>query len=644
MTATFNLVSEPWVGAVTSSGARMVGLRDLFADPDHMTVAAGDGLADRAVHRLLLAITYTALGSPKQYPTTFTARDGKTVARWLDEHQDQFDLLDPQEPFALAVPGNDDSVFPAGLLDPTLARDRALLTDRRRLDDRPVMSFADAALLVLVQQMFSVGGRHLGSNQSFAEGSGTGLIEFRPVGTVTETMTWARIPVPKVGTPNWTFRERPENIPGVRGVRPDGETDALTWLSRRITLRHDGAQVTGASIDMGWRYAAVADDEAPFDAAPGRRAMAVAADPTKPAKAAPVDASGYRVSTGDPVSLTAAWERGSGSSLSGQVRAHLAEHPQAAGPRIVASGHQVISKSLWAGEFTAPVPVVRGGATPTVDAIIDARRAVRPFTDPAGRHLVDALTVDDHGQAVETASQDLRVATWAPTTTVDGWPFNATSLFERVAAPVDPVVVPTPPGMSPSAAAALQRVLSRSAPTATPTTRSDTAEVEPLQALRDTWTLLREDSDLAQRLSAVTQTRVPTPSDLPVDVAGLPRDQPGTRLWVGLAAVWATRDGRGHRDASTPLPTVLKWVSRTTPAAARGPIDAISATAADPTALRVPLLDALAAVTTTSWSFSWRSLHHDLTHWNRAMSMQWRTAFWDRSTTNPTPSSKENPA
>jgi len=625
---TFSLATCPWLTALTPDGVRQVSLHEAFTHSTSTTIATGGPLEDAATHRLLLAITYAALGAPttEDYPQRFTKQHGHQVAHWLTDHQDTFDLLHPTAPFG-QDPTQDGTPLPPGLLDPTLGRERATVTDHRPMSARDTMSLPEAALLLLVQQHYSVGGKHPGQSAAFPESSGTGLIEFRPTGTLAQAMTWARIPAPALGEGNWTWRDRPDT-PGVRGSRPTGELDALTWLSRRITLHHDGTQITGAQMGPGWRRAPEADPKAPFDQHPGRRAMAVATDPAKPLKASPVEANGHRAGTGDPVDLTIAWERGTPTSLSGHVRAALEERPQLSPPTVAATGHQVISKALWAGGFTTTLPTIAGAHTDQAQAIIQARRTHRPFADNSGAHH---LTTGNDEPDPEALAEDLRVARYVRPSVVPGWPHEALGLFSTTRSE-DPAGAPSAPvsaadlGMDPHLD--LAAVLAPVGGTVTATQAGSGGEDPALHGLRSAWAQLRADPDLADQIAQETRTRVPGTDVMPM-ARGLPVHQEPTRLWVGLVATWLSlRTSR--LDASTPMPQALRWASRGGEVAApKRIINTLARTAPTASALRLPLLEGVHALAASRWAPSWRALHYDLTHWNPTMARQWRTAFWN---------------
>lgn len=628
-TTTFNLVTEPWIPAVTSTGYRPVSLTEAFAEAETTTVAAGL-LEDQALHRLLLAIAYAATGAPTtgQYPQTL---DTAAVLTWLETNRRHFDLLDAHAPF-LQDPAMDPAtpLIGAGVLDVTLGRERPKITDTRTIESRGPLGYAETAVYLVFHQFYSQGGRHTGVSASLPESPGSGMITFRPAGTIAEALHWSRIPVDMVGTAHWTFSTRPTG-PG-NGVTPDGELDALTWMSRAFLLHHDGHQVTGVQTATGWRRAAAADgDDSAFDAAPGRHDMAVAgSDPKKPAKAAVFDPStGYRLSAGDPLDLVIAWERSGPRSLATHLRTALASDPTLTSPAVLATGQQ-LDKSLWKGAFLTEVPAVTGGFAARAQDIINARFQARrygahhrSFADKTGAQLL--RTPLDAPEGTEDAVQQLRAALTPPhtrgSTGVAGWPVNATSMWastgptqeEELAAAV--AALPELAGIPLSV---LESDLTRDEATAA------------LGALRYTWHYLTHDSQAAADLARVTETRIPDPDEIP-HVGAFEITDAGARLWAGLAATWATLVS-GPLDSRMPMPTVLRWAGQggANPWAKRA-LQAITTTAPHPAALRLPLLESLHVLAGDEKIFSWRSLHHDLTHWGQDMTAQWRTAFWDKT-------------
>lgn len=624
-TTSFNLVTEPWIPAVTTTGYRRISLTDAFAGAQTTTVAAGL-LEDQAIHRLLLAISYAATGAPTpaQYPQPM---DTTAVLGWLEVTAGCFDLFDPTDPF-LQHTGIDPStvVVGAGVLDPTLGRERPKLTDTRTIESRGALSPAEAAVALIVTQLYSQGGRHTGVSASLPESPASGMITFRPAGTIAEALRWARIPVADVGESHWSFTTRP----GAPGVAPEGELDALTWMSRAMLLEGDAIGVTGVRTASGWRRAPE-DDVESFDAAAGRHDMAVAAsDAKKPAKAAIFDpGSGHRLAAGDPLDLVIAWERGGEGSLAHAVRTALAEDPSLSAPRIVATGQQ-LDKSLWKGTWVTEIPAVSGGFTARAADIINARfrarsygRHQRSFADKTGAHLLGADLEAEPGsdEAVQALVEALRGAPAEEDGQDRQWPVNATTLWVKATQEKAPDPLVTALAELPELAGIPMEVF------AGDYKRHD---LDPqLSALRRMWAALRRDPDATADLARVMETRIPAPGQLPVDT-GMDLEDSGSRLWAGLLATWLTTTP--GRDGAVPLPTLLRWASHggthTGPVAA---LRAITETAPKPSALRLPLLEALHLLGRDEENPSWRALHHDLTHWDTQMRRHWRDAYWAKT-------------
>jgi hypothetical protein len=151
-TPSFSLATEAWIPALTPDGYVDVSLADAAVRTDIIDVDSGDVLADAAVRRLLLA-------------TTIAARHERVdTATWIRDHATDFDILDPDRPFAqnprfTAIPLAERPRITSQLYDFTAGNgssgDYTLTT---AWDPDATLPLADVARLVLVRQMFSAGG------------------------------------------------------------------------------------------------------------------------------------------------------------------------------------------------------------------------------------------------------------------------------------------------------------------------------------------------------------------------------------------------------------------------------------------------------------------------------------------------------
>ena len=109
MTASFNLIVEPWIRVRTRTGAiEEVSIRDAFRRAGEIIGLAGEiPMQDMAVLRLLLAIAYRATHAVRNEDEAVVVwgswwADGLPVDEldaYLDQYADRFDLLDAERPF-----------------------------------------------------------------------------------------------------------------------------------------------------------------------------------------------------------------------------------------------------------------------------------------------------------------------------------------------------------------------------------------------------------------------------------------------------------------------------------------------------------------------------------------------------------------
>ncbi|WGD38461.1 type I-E CRISPR-associated protein Cse1/CasA [Lysinibacter sp. HNR] len=98
--STFNLLSEPWIPAVTGTGIEDISIRRALTDSGVKKIL-GDTPAQRyALHRLLLAIVQRTL-SPEQWGSVWESGTlpQATLDAYLDQWGHRFDLLDEVAPF-----------------------------------------------------------------------------------------------------------------------------------------------------------------------------------------------------------------------------------------------------------------------------------------------------------------------------------------------------------------------------------------------------------------------------------------------------------------------------------------------------------------------------------------------------------------
>ena len=159
-----NLVDEPWIPCLRQDGTtRPASLLDCFAC-DGLVALAVRPHERVALMRLLLCISYAALGIPEDYDAWEAARQrlAAEVPAYLKRWQNAFDLFHPQTPF-LQVPGlrsasKNEDLTPCSKLDFALATgNNSTLFDHAGQAPR---AFPPdwLALNLLTFQMFSPGG------------------------------------------------------------------------------------------------------------------------------------------------------------------------------------------------------------------------------------------------------------------------------------------------------------------------------------------------------------------------------------------------------------------------------------------------------------------------------------------------------
>lgn len=628
----FLLTREPWLPVATPHGPTRLGLIEAFETADELMIAPGGPLEERVLHRLLLAISYTALGAPAsgEYPRPL---DGPRVAAWLRDHEASFDLISPTAPFGQDAALADDPahahIVSMANVDSTVARSRPLLTDHRRVEDIPPVPLADALISALVYNAFDAPGIHEGvkapgsvtqnrpngSNFSM-KGTEGSTLAFVPKGTLADSLAWSMIPVDTLGTPHWTYQG-----PGAVEDTPDGELDALTWLFRRLLLHHDGTHATGIQVHQG-RIKKTPAQKAPTDTLPGQRNYVVSASDPKTTAATGEIGAPTTAGRGNPLSLIQRWEAGSDTSLSGHIRAALTADPTLTPPRITAIGQRLENTALKVLVREAEVPRVEGGHTTTAEEIQEARRAKRlpPSDDQRALTLLDAASPEE----VDVHLESLRIG--VPEQDVE-WPTHAQRLSGAPEAGDAPESVE---GVSTAVARDLAAVLEVEE-------RKD-VRTDSAGTLRRFRYLLREDPEAAARLAHATSTRVPTSGD--TDVLGVPGLSPARRLWAGLLAT-SLYTWRYAWDGEKPAPVALRQ------AGARGDFPRAQATLLSMTetptieGLRVPLVEAIGLLARTGTPVSWWSLADDLESWSPQIREAWRQAFFTKTSTPTHDTEKE---
>ncbi|MET8299017.1 type I-E CRISPR-associated protein Cse1/CasA [Streptomyces sp. NPDC005180] len=271
----FSLAHERWVPVRDGAGERSVVSGCIALEQaGRLVLDVTDPLEYAAVVRFLVAVLYACgLGpiSEEEYALRCAgsaAVDWARAAQWLGDHACDVDILHPLRPLfqdsgLRAVASV--HALPVRYLDHTSAGalGRPLLGDHRHLHaGLPALVPARAALLLLTQQMWAVGGRLrcsdalYGAGSNYASGAAAcGRLTWLPDGTLADALTWRVVPVGELGAANWTYRGR--GGPKER-LEPAGELDALTWMPRRVLLLSDGdGRIGRAHFTQGWHRAPV---------------------------------------------------------------------------------------------------------------------------------------------------------------------------------------------------------------------------------------------------------------------------------------------------------------------------------------------------------------------------------------------------
>ncbi|WP_433892717.1 type I-E CRISPR-associated protein Cas7/Cse4/CasC [Streptomyces sp. CA-111067] len=269
----WSLADRPWIQcAGPDGGTHLLSLLGAVEHCGRIRLAAPDPLVRTATARLLLAVAYSAgcapAGSEDYLRQIRRGVDLAPVTGWIRSNADLLDLFHPEHPLfqdasLRDLAGQREATVPAHFLDLTAARTGQLLHDHRHRYNGQPLPTSRAVELLLVQQLWAKGGRIptkstlYGPNSNVAAGStAAASLLWLPETTLAELLAWRLTPLTcPVGTATWSYRPRPEDDQGRHGA-PTGESDALTWMSRRILLHPHGpggGQVALAQLAAGWR-------------------------------------------------------------------------------------------------------------------------------------------------------------------------------------------------------------------------------------------------------------------------------------------------------------------------------------------------------------------------------------------------------
>nr|WP_162689259.1 type I-E CRISPR-associated protein Cse1/CasA [Streptomyces sp. ST1020] len=273
----FNLAVEPWLPVQRTDGTTAhLSLTELFQQADSVRRLVGDvPTQEIALLRLLLAILHDTLDGPAEIEDWedlwLSADPFAAVADYLAQHQDLFNLFDPERPFyqVAGLHTAKHEIAPLSRIVADVPVGEQFFTMRRPSVE--TLSYAEAARWLVHAHAFDTSGiksamagddrgkagkvyplgvgslGHLGG--VFAEGA-----------TFRETLLLNLIALeePEAGFDDRTVKDlpvwrRPEPLgPGERErAAPTGLRDLYTWQSRRIRLHAQAGAVTGVVLGYG---------------------------------------------------------------------------------------------------------------------------------------------------------------------------------------------------------------------------------------------------------------------------------------------------------------------------------------------------------------------------------------------------------
>ena len=280
MTASFNLLDEPWIRVTRLDGAPdEVSLLSLFREATDIAGIHGEiASQDTAVLRLLLAICHRAMDGPEDLDVweeywEDSGSLGRDAADHLERHRERFDLRDPDRPFFQVAGIHAASGRISGLesLIVDVPNGNPFFTTRiaEGLDS---IGWAEAARWLVHVHAFDPSGIRTGAvgdpqvkgGKGYPIGPGwTGQI-----GTVTvvgenleRTLLLNTVVCEDLDGLNGVdptrdlapWEREPDGPAGSHDPRPTGPVHCYTWQTRRVLLHGDDDGVTGLFLGNGDR-------------------------------------------------------------------------------------------------------------------------------------------------------------------------------------------------------------------------------------------------------------------------------------------------------------------------------------------------------------------------------------------------------
>lgn len=250
MQPTFNLIDQPWIGAVDHEGRlQEYSLRDLLLQAHELRSLHDDSpLVIAALLRVILALLHRVYEGPRnrsEWQQIWQAGrfDAERIDRYFAEWRERFELFDPNFPFYQTTEqiGNRNPV--TTLIPEAASGNNATLFDHQTEDDYLGYPPSGAAKAVLVSQYFSLGGGQSGiKGRNFTDATlSRGALFFVEGKNLFQSLLFNLVPyefhrlfvtLGGAGIPAW---EQQNPLLPDRSL-PDGLLDYLTWQSRRVKL------------------------------------------------------------------------------------------------------------------------------------------------------------------------------------------------------------------------------------------------------------------------------------------------------------------------------------------------------------------------------------------------------------------------
>ena len=262
----FNLVDEPWIPCVAIEGEKIeCGIRETLNRAHELReVFDPSPLVTTALHRLLLAVLYRALGGIKDFKAwkeIFEKGrfDADRINRYLDKWMDRFYLFHPRYPFyQMAGLETNKNVTVARLATELASGNNPTLFDHTFETKRIAFSYREAARNLVACQAFAISGGIASSAQiggvknkrpNFSDSTATrGMNIWLQGKTLFHTLVVNTSFFGDKSLPPWEMDDPHINRDK---SEPDGVVDILTWQSRLIRLIADEEKVERMFFTQG---------------------------------------------------------------------------------------------------------------------------------------------------------------------------------------------------------------------------------------------------------------------------------------------------------------------------------------------------------------------------------------------------------